>query len=57
MKIEKIEVNIKVEVLSVDSVRALLLKIAEQYDSEFRDGNLRADDGDEITWETIRSKK
>jgi hypothetical protein len=54
MKTSKITVSIVVEVLSIDSVPGLLYQVAELISTgeEKVSGNLRASDGDEISWET-----
>ena len=52
MKTQKITVTVKIEVLSVDAVRARLAEVAELIDQEQISGNLRQEDGDESTWET-----
>jgi hypothetical protein len=52
MKANKITVTVIVEVLSIDCVPGLLAQASEQINNEFHNGQLIADDGDTITWNT-----
>jgi len=51
---EKVTVTITVETLSVDSVPAMLLEVAEHIRKEFVTGVITADDGDTATWNTTK---
>ncbi len=52
----KITMNIKVQVLSIDSIPALLRELANNIEGENSKGKLCKDDGDEIAWEYEESK-
>lgn len=52
MKANKVTVTITVEALSIDSVPAMLMQVANSIGDEFQTGTLRAADGDEVSWET-----
>jgi hypothetical protein len=43
--------TIKVEVLSVDSIPALLAEVGDRIRNEFITGQLVADDGDSVAWD------
>jgi len=45
------KITIIVEVLSVDSIPALLLEVSEHIRSEFPNGSLTSCDGDYVEWE------
>lgn len=51
MKANKVVVIIRVETLSIDSVGTKLIDAMGQIESENVSGNLRSDDGDEVTWD------
>jgi len=55
MKADKVAVKITVEALSIDCLWSLLAQAAEQVKCGNENGNLRADDGDTITWKTERT--
>ena len=55
MKATKHEVKIVVEVLSVDSVYALVGQALRQIQSEVKSGELTHDDGDFVKWERIET--
>lgn len=57
MKIRKVEVTVKVETLSIDSVYAQLLNCAKQITEENINGALCSEDGDQVRWETSFSKE
>ena len=52
MKANKITLNIKVEVLSIDAAPHLIAQVIEQIQREYVNGQLGADDGDTVTWTT-----
>ena len=52
MKARKVSLVIKIEVLSIDSVRSLLCDMNSAIADEKVTGRLVADDGDTIEWET-----
>ena len=52
MKTNKIIVDVKIEVLSIDAVPARLAEVARRIGEEQIAGNLRQEDGDESTWDT-----
>lgn len=53
MKANKVIVNITVETLSTDSVYAIIMQMAKQFDeAEVRSGKLSMEDGDNIEWFT-----
>jgi len=52
MKANKVTVTIKVEVLSTDTVLSFVQQMLCQYDREFHNGSLTADDGDTVAWST-----
>lgn len=52
MKATKYTLTIKVEVLSRDSVPALVQDVMNNFQGEATSGNLHLDDGDEVTWKT-----
>jgi len=54
MKSQKVTVNIKVESLSIDCLRNLLCMVIEQVDKEVEDGHLNMQDGDSVSWNTVR---
>lgn len=47
--------TIEVSVVSLDSVPALLRKVADQIQQEFHRGMLVAEDNDEVSWKTLFS--
>ena len=51
MKANKITVKIEVECLSVDTVKGLLLDIANEIDKERVSGEFSHDDGDRVKWD------
>ena len=55
MKANKVIVTITVEALSIDCLRGLVYRALEQIADEFESGELLADDGDAVAWETSRS--
>lgn len=52
MKAQKVMVTITIETLSTDSVRYMLYQAGDKIHSEALNGNLRMEDGDEVTWNT-----
>lgn len=50
MNANKVTLEIRVEVLHIDSVHALLCELAEALENETAEGMIRKDDGDEIAW-------
>jgi hypothetical protein len=50
VKATKTTMTIKVEVLSLDSIPALLMEVAERVRHEFPNGSLTACDGDQVAW-------
>jgi hypothetical protein len=56
MKATKYEVKITVDVLSMDSVPAMLYDTANRIKEEYVEGDLSADDGDKVRWETKSSQ-
>lgn len=50
MKATKTTMTITIEVLSVDSIPALLSDVAERVRAEFPNGSLTACDGDHVEW-------
>uniref|UniRef100_A0A6M3JPU0 Uncharacterized protein n=1 Tax=viral metagenome TaxID=1070528 RepID=A0A6M3JPU0_9ZZZZ len=52
---EKITITITAEVLSIDSIQALLLKVYAALENEIIEGNLRAEDGDTVSWCTVKA--
>ena len=53
MKAEKVIVTIKFNLLSIDSVPAMISRIKQlQISDGVEDGSLRMSDSDEITWNT-----
>ena len=52
MKARKVITTITLETLSTDSVKGLLIQVAEQLHSETVHGNLRMEDGDQAKWDT-----
>ncbi len=52
MKAIKFTVNLKIEVLSMDSVVNLLNQAAQQIEHESREGSLVFEDGDSVGWST-----
>ena len=54
MKANKVTVTITMEALSIDCLKNLLTRAFENIENEFENGELVADDGDVIRWETKR---
>lgn len=54
MKVQKITVDITIEVLSPDAVAAVLIEVAEAYRRENEGGAITKDDGDCALWATTR---
>jgi hypothetical protein len=50
MKATKTTFTVKVEVLSPDSIPALLCQVATILEVEFPGGSLTAEDGDHVEW-------
>ena len=50
MQATKYTVTIEVEVLSLDSVRALVFEVINVMDNENRTGSLLKEDGDFVKW-------
>jgi hypothetical protein len=50
MKANKVTLNITVEVLSIDSVPALLIELARSIEAENIRGRLGKSDGDTVSW-------
>lgn len=42
------------EALSIDALRGMLARVADQVDQEAESGDLSMSDGDSIRWETTR---
>ena len=55
MKATKYTMSLRVDVLSLDSIPALLVEASARIADEFTTGELVADDGDRIAW-SIESK-
>jgi plastocyanin len=55
MKATKFTVTVTAEVLSMDSVHALLMEANANIMHEFPNGSVTADDGDTVAW--VTSKK
>lgn len=55
MKATKITMTLRVEVLSMDSIPALLCDAANEIHQETVSGRLTKDDGDTISWEFKRT--
>lgn len=55
MKADKFTVSITVEVLSLDVVSSMLLKVIQEIKNEHIDGRLSAEDGDAVQWTTLRT--
>lgn len=53
MKLRVIEVTVKIEVLSVDSVPGLLHQAARRIEEEQISGAIYHDDGDQVEWQTL----
>ena len=53
MKAVKYKVTITTETLSLDSIRTLLLEVANLIANETPDGRLAKDDGDCVEWKCI----
>jgi hypothetical protein len=56
MKANKVTVKIKIESLSIDVLSGLLMKVITEVENERENGELIADDGDSVKWETKRKK-
>lgn len=54
MKAQKTTVTITMEALHIDSLRGLVADALNKIDDEYESGELVADDGDIIRWETKR---
>lgn len=54
MKANKVTVKIEMEALSIDCLRHLVERALIQIEGEFENGELCADDGDEVRWHTSR---
>ena len=52
MKIQKVTINIKVEVLHIDSAKAVILDVVSALSEENHHGQLIKEDGDTISWST-----
>lgn len=55
MKATKITMTLKVEVLSMDSIPALLCDVANEIHQETVSGVLTKEDGDTVSWEFKRT--
>lgn len=56
MKASKVIVKIKIEALSIDTLRGLLMQVIAEVENEIENGKLIADDGDSVKWKTTRKK-
>ena len=56
MKANKVTVKLTIEVLSIDAISGLAWKALKQIEEEFENGELIANDGDAIYWETKRTE-
>ena len=56
MKANKITMTLKVEVLSMDSIPALLCDVANEIYQETVAGSLTKDDGDTVSWDFKRTQ-
>lgn len=56
MKANKVIVKIKIESLSIDTLRSLLMQVITQLEGEIENGRLIADDGDSVKWKTTRKE-
>ena len=54
MKAQKVTVEIKMESLSIDVLRAMLASVIEQVEREAVSGVLSMEDGDFVEWTTTR---
>jgi hypothetical protein len=54
MRADKVTVTIKMESLSVDTLRGMISQVAEQVESGAESGHLEMQDGDRIEWSTVR---
>jgi len=54
MKANKITMTLKVEVLSMDSIPALLCDVANEIHQETVAGRLTKEDGDTVSWDFKR---
>jgi len=57
MKVNKVTMQILVEVTHIDSIPALLSEVANAISDETVDGQIRKEDGDEINWDTSMEVK
>lgn len=55
MKATKITMTLKVEVLSMDSIPALLCDVTNEIHRETVSGSLTKDDGDTVSWDFKRT--
>ena len=56
MRATKYTITVEVEVLSTDSVCALLSEVAESYSKETTGGRIHKADGDEVKWDTSQAQ-
>ena len=56
MKATKYSVKIEIEVLDMESVPALVYSALEEIKNQFHDGELTANDGDYVLWDTEKRK-
>ena len=54
MTAQKISVAFEAQTLHIDSVHYLIQKALNEIRNENESGNLQANDGDEVSWSTLR---
>ena len=55
MQCDKVTVTIKMESLSIQTLRGMLMDVIELVEHEAESGELKMQDGDCITWNTERT--
>ena len=56
MKAQKVTVEIKMELLSIDTLRGMLMSVIHEVEKEAENGELAMQDGDVISWSTTRKE-
>jgi hypothetical protein len=55
MKADKVIVTIKMESLSIDTLRGMLSRVVDHVEGEVESGKLIMSDGDQIEWASART--